>query len=121
MSKAKSKPDNRAKQGNSGQFQKGKSGNPGGRPKVAAEVRALAGEFTELAIYTLAGQIHMSDDERVVAAACNSILDRAIGRAPQAITGDDGGPIRVDYSNLSDAQLRKLREILADAAVDSSA
>ena len=36
-----------------GGFQKGQSGNPGGRPKVVAEVRELAQEQTEKAISTL--------------------------------------------------------------------
>ena len=35
-------------------FQKGKSGNPGGRPKVVGEVQALAREYTTEAIETIA-------------------------------------------------------------------
>jgi Family of unknown function (DUF5681) len=34
-------------------FQKGQSGNPGGRPKVVAEVRELAREHTSNAVETL--------------------------------------------------------------------
>jgi hypothetical protein len=34
-------------------FQKGQSGNPGGRPKVVAEVRELAREHTSKAVETL--------------------------------------------------------------------
>jgi hypothetical protein len=37
-----------------GTFQKGKSGNPGGRPKEVAEVKALARTHTITAINTLA-------------------------------------------------------------------
>jgi hypothetical protein len=37
-----------------GTFQKGKSGNPGGRPKQIAEVKALARTHTITAINTLA-------------------------------------------------------------------
>ena len=34
-------------------FEKGKSGNPGGRPKVVGEVQALACEYTKAAVETL--------------------------------------------------------------------
>jgi len=39
-------------------FQKGKSGNPGGRPKVVGEVQSIARECTQQAIETLKDIMH---------------------------------------------------------------
>jgi hypothetical protein len=67
-------------------FRKGKSGNPGGRPKVVAEVQALAREHTMKAIETL--NTIMCDEGAAAAArisAANALLDRAYGRPAQTI------------------------------------
>jgi hypothetical protein len=73
-------------------FQPGQSGNPGGRPKVIAELRDLARLHTLEAIETL---VRVMRDRRAsaaarVAAAC-AILDRGYGRPSQelAISRDD--------------------------------
>ena len=62
-------------------FEKGKSGNPGGRPKVIGEVRELAREHTQDAIDTLA-RIMKSTKAPPAArvAAANSLLDRGYGK-----------------------------------------
>jgi hypothetical protein len=72
-------------------FEKGKSGNPGGRPKVIAHVRDLARAHTELAIVTLA-EIAMNGDAPPSArvAASSELLDRAWGRAPATMAGEGG-------------------------------
>jgi len=73
-------------------FQKGQSGNPGGRPKVVAEVKELAREHTAEAIQTLVSI--MSNPKSAPAArvsAANALLDRGYGRPQQHITGK-GGP-----------------------------
>ena len=75
-----------------GGFQKGQSGNPGGRPKVVAEVRELAQEQTEEAISTLT--TIMKDKKAPPAArvaAVNAILDCGYGKASQHLnlTGEN--------------------------------
>jgi hypothetical protein len=72
-------------------FKPGKSGNPGGRPKVVAEVRDLARQHTELAILTLAEIA--GDAEKPAAArvsAAEALLDRAWGKAPATMAGEGG-------------------------------
>ena len=84
-------------------FEKGKSGNPGGRPKLVGEVQALAREYTKQAIETL--RDIMRDKKAPHAArgyAANSILDRGYGRPSQTIssTGRDKPP-----DQMTDAEL----------------
>lgn len=68
-----------------GRFQKGHSGNPGGRPKAIAGQQALAREYTMEAIEALA-RIAKDDDAPPAArvAAARELLDRGWGRAPLA-------------------------------------
>lgn len=63
-------------------FEKGKSGNPGGRPKEAAEVKSLAQEHGVRAIARLAELIE-DEDKRVSVAACQALLDRGYGKPTQ--------------------------------------
>lgn len=86
-------------------FKKGQSPNPGGRPKAVKEVIELAREHTTHAVRRLA-ELLDDPDGRVVVAAAKELLDRGYGKAPQAITGLDGGPIQImKVDELTDEQL----------------
>jgi hypothetical protein len=78
-------------------FAPGQSGNPGGRPKENAEVKALARSHCKVAVEKLAALME-SEDEKTRIAACNSILDRGLGKPAQAITGgdEDDLPLKVE-------------------------
>jgi hypothetical protein len=74
-------------------FQPGQSGNPGGRPKAEAKVKALAQQHTEAAINAL---VESLADPKARVAAATALLDRAWGKPAQAIAGADGeGPAEV--------------------------
>ena len=76
-------------------FQPGQSGNPtGARPERVTRVRVLAREQTEKAINALIAALD-DDSARVRVAAAEALLDRGWGRAPQAITGADDGPVAI--------------------------
>lgn len=73
-------------------FQKGQSGNPGGRPKEDAEVKELARQHGKKALKKLVALLECGE-KRTELAAANALLDRGFGKPSQAITGEDGGPV----------------------------
>ena len=79
-------------------FEKGKSGNPGGRPKEVAEVRELAKEHGAAAIERLV-ELMASDNERTAVSACEAILNRGYGRPAQSVivAGDPDNPLAYNY------------------------
>ena len=68
-------------------FQPGESGNPGGRPKVANEVRELARAHTVDAIKKLAKIMNSkASSDRDALAAANALLDRGYGKPAQDVS-----------------------------------
>ena len=87
-------------------FAPGQSGNPGGRSKESARIKALAASKAESAINKLVKIMETSEDEKNVIAAANALLDRGIGKPAQVhIGGDEDDPAiriaKVELVNLA--------------------
>lgn len=69
-------------------FVKGKSGNPGGRPKADIELRALARTYTQEAVKTLAAVMRKAKTPQSRAFAAEKLLERGWGKPTQHVTAD---------------------------------
>ena len=69
-------------------------GRPKGSPnKSTAELRQFAGQYSQAAITGLVAIAKSSKSDQARVAAWNAVLDRAVGKPPQAVTGEDGAPL----------------------------
>jgi hypothetical protein len=77
-------------------FQKGKSGNPSGRPKMDPEIREMA-RAASVGALRRAIELVDSKDENVALKAINTVLDRGWGKPAQAVemSGPNGGAIEI--------------------------
>lgn len=79
-------------------FQPGQSGNPSGRPKENAQLKAAARAHTEAALNVLVMALGDEDTKTRIAAA-NALLDRGYGKPTQAVGGDpDFAPLVTNIS-----------------------
>lgn len=84
-------------------FVKGRSGNPGGRPRTDPELQDLLKSYSAMAIETLADIARAGTNERARVMAANSLLDRGLGKPLQRIAGATGeGPVVVHVLTLTD-------------------
>jgi hypothetical protein len=76
-------------------FEKGKTGNPKGRPKIDPEVKELFKPHTKLALERLIFWAKSNDPKASVTASVH-ILDRAHGKPVQSneISGKGGEPLQ---------------------------
>ena len=95
------------------------SGNPGGRPRVLAEIRTLARTYTEPAVLALVEIMQHGRNESARVAAAQAVLDRGWGRPVQALehSGPEGSALLpADLTVLPDVQLVQLSALLKEIA-----
>lgn len=70
-------------------FKKGQSGNPGGRPKVAGEVRDYIRKHTIEAVDKVLKLMRKSRSEWIQLEAAKGLIEQGIGKPPQGIHIED--------------------------------
>jgi hypothetical protein len=84
-------------------FEKGHSGNPGGRPKAYGELRDLARQHTDLALQTLVEIAAHGENESARVTAASALLDRGWGKPAVPVTNEP--PVRITFK-MGDRDIR---------------
>ena len=93
-------------------FVKGKSGNPGGKPKELRNVQLAARKISPRALLELKKILNSKDaGSQAKIAAAQVVLDRAWGKAPQAITGEGGGPVLLSWESNTPAPVPPVKSV----------
>ena len=94
-----------------GGFERGRSGNPGGRPKSVVSLQLAARAHMHTALWALVEIATKGKSEASRVAAANSLLDRGFGRPIQSLEMTmDAGLVAKKMSELSDIELATLGE-----------
>lgn len=105
--------------GSRGRWAPGVSPNPGGRPKVIADIRDLAREHSRTAIQALVDIAERGEHEAARVSAATALLDRGWGRPTQPLAGDDDMPaIGISVAD-RDAEIAR-RQAEARAVIDAA-
>jgi hypothetical protein len=101
------------------QFKKGQSGNPGGRSAISKTIRHFAQQHTEECIRILidiARDSAIAPKDRIE--AIKELNNRSSGKATEHIQTEISVLNAMDYSKLSDKELRQMEELCTKAAVE---
>lgn len=99
-----------------GQFTKGRSGNPGGRPALPDDVKEALRSRTLEAVEELWKLCTRARDPKVRLAALTIWLRKVVPDATSVeMSGPEGGPVAVSMSAAADEAFAKLRRVV-DAA-----
>ena len=79
-------------------FEKGRSGNPGGRPKTDERVQKALRAATPKAAETLI-ELLDANEPKIRIQAANSILDRVCGKPAQRLDVEQSEPVRITLAD----------------------
>ncbi|MCL2366654.1 MAG: DUF5681 domain-containing protein [Oscillospiraceae bacterium] len=96
------------KKPNKGQFRKGKSGNPGGRPPQPKEVKEMLKAATIPAVELLINTMNSEDTKPELRVRCAELLlDRTLGKAVQPLEANVTTQT-IDWGEITTDELRRL-------------